>query len=156
MRLRANMFTGHGYGPGGYFPGLKFKRSGNFSASAYFPSGTAPLPTGTASGAPWKTFNGSVSGYPTHGPTHGPYPLPSAWKRSLSYPSGTIGTAASTGDPSGKVPWYSGTAASTGFASAPSSFGTSGKFTYTAPKGIPTEYFYHHKKPKRKVSRFFP
>ncbi|CAF9921276.1 MAG: hypothetical protein ALECFALPRED_001750 [Alectoria fallacina] len=132
---------------------------------------------GTVSGAPYTTSNSSVSGYPTYSPTHGPYPLPSSLSPFTSYPSGTIGTAvstkvsgntttiastgdplakrtlASTGDPSAKKTTARGTAASTGLASAPSSFGTSGKLTYTAPTGIPSEYYYHHKKSKRNVSR---
>ena len=155
---------------------------GNYSTSSYFPSGTAPYSTGisstggdpysttisgsptpsvnatsygTVSGGPYKTYNSSDPGYPTYYPTHGPYPLPSSYpyptSYPTSYPSGTISTAVSTGDPSA-----SGTAASTGIASAPSSYGTSGKFTYTAPTGIPTEYYYHHKKPKRNVSRSSP
>ena len=142
---------------------------GNYSTSPYYPSGTAPYSTGisstsgdpntttisgsptsygTVSSGPYKTYNSSDPGYPTYYPTHGPYPLPSSYpyptSYPTSYPSGTIGTAVSTRDPSA-----SGTAASTGIAS----FGPSGKFTYTAPTGIPTEYYYHHKKPKRNVSR---
>lgn len=70
---------------------------------------------------------------------------------SSSDPSGTApyptGTAGPTGDPSGTAPYYTGTAASTGDPSG------TGKFTYTAPTGIPAEYYYHHKKPKRNVSR---
>lgn len=66
-------------------------------------------------------------------------------------PSGTApyptGTVVPTGDPSGTAPYYTGTAASTGDPSG------SGKLTYTAPTGIPAEYYYHHKKPKRNVSR---
>ena len=160
MRLRANVFTGYGYGYGRFTgtgtspPSSTLAPYGNSSASYYVPSGTAPLSTGisspsaatfygTASGALYKRSNSTVSGYPTYYPTHGPYP----------FPSGTIGTAVSTGDPSAKATPASGTAGSTGLASAPSSFGTSGAYTYTAPKGIPAEYFYHHKKPKRNVSR---
>ena len=67
-----------------------------------------------------------------------PYGNSTAWSY---YPTGTAvdptvgptdppGTVASTGDPSG-----------------------SGKLTYTAPTGVPAEYYYHHKKPKRNVRR---
>lgn len=60
------------------------------------------------------------------------------------YPTGTVGP---TGDPSGTAPYSTGTAASAGDPSG------TGKYTYTAPTGIPAEYYYHHKKPKRNVSR---
>lgn len=157
IRLRANTSTGYGYGYGGFpFPSLKLAGTGispltlstSVSGTAPFvPSGTAPC---TASGGPYKASNSSGWAYPTDHPTHGPFPF---WKRAAFYPAGTIGTAAST------IAWGStatgtvGTAGSTGLASAPSSFGTSGKPTYTAPTGIPAEYFYHHKRPKRNVSR---
>lgn len=119
MRLRTDILTGYGYGYGG------FTGTGTSAPSAtYAPYGNSStgyyVPSGTASGAPYKT------GDPTYYPTHGPYPFPS-------------GTA---GDPSAK-----GTAASTGFASAPS-----GGYKYIAPR-IPSEYFYHHRKPKRNVRR---
>lgn len=152
---------------------------GNSSSSSYFPSGIAPFSTGipgtsadpsttpvsgsptpsanatsygTVSGAPYKTYNASVSAYPTDGPTHGPYPPPSGTISTAvsTKLSGNATVIASTGDPSAKPTAASGTAASTGLASAPSSFG---KLTYTAPTGIPSEYFYHHRKPKRNVPR---
>ena len=140
MRLMTDILTAYGYGYGG------FTGTGPY----YVPSGTAPFSSyGTASGAPYKTYNSSATGDPTSYPTHGPYPFPSGSAVYVKR-SSNITVIASTGDPSAKG---TGTAASTGFASAPSSFGTSGGYTYTAPKGIPTEYFYHHKKPKRNVSR---
>ena len=152
MRLGTDILTAYGYGYGGFTgtgtspPSSTYASYGNSSTSYYVPSGTAPYSSyGTVSGAPYKTYNSSDPAYPTHHPTHGPYPIPSG----TAVPTKTSGNTtsiASTGDPSAK-----GTAASTGFASAPSSFGTSGGYTYTAPKGIPTEYFYHHKKPKRNV-----
>lgn len=165
MRQNPNKLTGYGYGYG-YFTGTgtspPYTASapyGNTSTSYYVPTGTAPYSTGIPStsadpsGAPYKTYNASGSGYyPTYHPTHGPYPFPTGKAVYMKRSSNT------TGDPSGKVTWASGTAASTGFAStgfasAPSSFGTSGAYTYTAPTGIPSEYFYHHRKPKRNVSR---
>lgn len=147
MRQSPNILTAYGYGYSG-FTGTGY----------YVPTGTAPFSSGSTapyanatsySGAPYKTYNSSASGYhPTHHhPTHGPYPFPSG-TAGLKKRSSNTTSIASTGDPSAK-----GTAASTGFASAPSSFGTSGGYTYTAPKGIPSEYFYHHRKPKRNVSR---
>ena len=79
-------------------------------------------------------------------PTSAPYGN-STWSYDPSgtapYPTGTdptyTGTVGTVGDPSG-------TAASTGL-------DPSGKPTYTAPTGVPAEYFYHHKKPKRNVRR---
>ena len=181
MRQSPNKLPGYGYGYGGFTgtgtspPSSASAPYGNSSTSYYIPTGTAPFSTGTPStsadpntttisgspapyanatfysGAPYKTYNFSASGYyPTyhHHPTHGPYPFPSG------KPIYTKRSSNTTGDPSAKFTWASGTAASTGLASAPSSFGTSGGYTYTAPKGIPSEYFYHHRKPKRNVSRF--
>ena len=144
---------------------------GNSTSSYYYPSGTAPYSTGsskttadphtssygTVSGGPYKTSNSSSRADPTAGPTHGTDPPSSGTvgtakstglASSKITPSGTVGTAKSSGlassklDPSGTV----GTAKSSGLASS--------KLTYTAPTGIPTEYYYHHKKQKRNVSRF--
>ena len=146
MKLRTDKLTAYGYGYTGFTgtgtspPSSTSAPYGNSSTSYYVPSGTAPFSSyGTVSGAPYKTCNSSDPAYPTHHPTHGPYPFPSGTPA-----SGSTISIASTGDPSAKG---TGTAASTGFASAPSSFGTSGGYAYTAPK----EYFYHHKKPKRNV-----
>ena len=143
VRLGANMLTVYGYGstgvsgtdPGSSIPATSAPY-GNSTSSYYFPSGTAPYSTGTDPGT--TTSYGTVSGAP----------YPTSNSSDPTYPSGTLGTTgdpsatktiASTGDPSG-------TAASTGL-------DPSGKPTYTAPTGIPAEYYYHHKKPKRNVRR---
>ena len=160
MKIEADIHIGYVYGSSGLYTGTGASGSipstsapyGNYTYSYYYPSGTAPYSTGssstsvdpnttttsyygTVSGGPYKTRNSSYSVDPTGGSTDPPYP----------YPTGTIGTTgatvASTGDPSTK------TIASTGASSG------SGKLTYTAPTGIPAEYFFHHKKPKRNVSR---
>ena len=74
-------------------------------------------------------------------PTSGPY------GNSTSYYYDPTGTAVDpTGGPT-DPPYSTGTVASTGDPSG------SGKLTYTAPTGVPSEYFYHHKKPKRNVGR---
>ena len=181
-KLEANILTVYGYWYGGLTTGTgtspatlstgvsgtdpaskvpsKSAPYGNSTSSYYYPSGTAPYATGsskttadphtssygTVSGGPYKRSNSSSRADPTAGPTHGTDPPP----------SGTVGTAKSTGYASGKLtytgpthgtdPGTVGTAKSTGLASS--------KLTYTAPTGIPTEYYYHHKKPKRNVSRF--
>lgn len=131
--------------PQGYAP------YGNTSSSSYFPSGTTPFSTGTSSPSAdpkptygtvsdglYKRSNSSISGYPTHDPSH--HHHPSLFLRSISPPSGTIGSAASTT-----------TIASTGDPSAKTT-PASGKLTYTAPKGFPSEYYYHHRKPKRNAA----
>ena len=80
---------------------------GNSTSSYYYPSGTAPYSTGsskttadphtssygTVSGGPYKTSNSSSRADPTAGPTHGTDPPP----------SGTVGTAKSTGLVSSKL-----------------------------------------------------
>lgn len=166
MRPRTNVFTVYFTGVSGTAPGTSVPstsaRYGNSSSSSYFPSGTAPFSTGisstsadpkttTISGSRTPSANatsyGTVSGAPYKTKVSGNTTIASTGKAHAKR------TIASTGDPSAKTRSVSGTAASTGFASAPSSFGTSGKLTYTAPTGIPSEYYYHHKKPKRDVSR---
>ena len=79
------------------------------------------------------------------------YPSGTAPYSTGTDPTTTYGTIGATGDPS-----VTKTIASTGDpsgAAGSTGLDPSGKPTYTAPTGIPSEYYYHHKKPKRNVRR---
>ena len=100
-----------------------------------------------------------LTGYCTTGTGTGTDPAYSVVPTSAPYGNSTSSYYAPSGTapvPTGDPP--AGTAASTGLTSSPSSYDPSGtgSLSYTAPTGVPAEYFYHHKKPKRNVSRSSP
>ena len=105
--------------------------------------GTDPATSVPATSAPygnstWSYYPSGTAPYSTGTDPTTTYGTVSGGPYSTGDPSVTK-TVASTGDPSGA-------AGSTGL-------DPSGKPTYTAPTGIPSEYYYHHKKPKRNVRR---
>ena len=116
MKLKADTCIGYVYGSSGLY------------------TGTDPGTSVPSTSAPYGNYSSSY-----YDPS-GTAPYSTGSLTTVVDPTGTIGTAVSTGDPS------VGTVASTGDPSG------SGKLTYTAPTGVPSEYFYHHKKPKRNVS----
>lgn len=86
----------------------------------------------TGTSPPLSTGTDPGSSVPSSSAPYGNYTYDPTGTGTTVSPTDPTGTVGSTGvyDPSGTA-----------------------KLTYTAPTGVPTEYYYHHKKPKRDVSR---